>query len=269
MSRPLAWVALGTAASLAVGLLGGCVLGPKAPGRAAESPVVPQVKVGEPAVGTMPLKTFIPMTAVSFSDGIAAIGGQSTDDLATHEIPTVLRPGGGDVWRVERIGSAFRWVSGAAEIGPTRVVAGTGIPNRVPGKDEMPWVGVSENAGAYSITELGKSLFGGRSAEFRGIGPTGDQFEQGSVFMVVGGVEREPGVLVGNPSGTDPFAIVSKDGKTWAKAAELPLPDGVQGAEAMAITYAPHDTAHSGAIVVGVGRADTAKDIMGRQVGIV
>jgi hypothetical protein len=227
------------------------------------------VKVGEPTVGTHTLQTFIPMTAVTFSDGMASIGEQNAES-GKVTIPAVLRPEGGEAWNVERVGSIYRFVSGAAELGSTRIVVGTTPTSEVPGKDEMPWVGVSDNGGAYRVEELGKSVFGGRSAELRGISSTGNTLDPDSVFMAVGGVERAAGYLVGNPSGTDPFAIVSEDGRTWTQTASLPLPDGVNGAEAWAVTYAPSGTAHPGTIVVGTGWADAGPgNILGRKVGIV
>jgi hypothetical protein len=120
------------------------------------------------------------------------------------------------------------------------------------------------------LTEQGAALFGGRSADFRAVGATGNTLDPNSVFMAVGGVERTKGILEGNPAGTDPFAAVSSDGKTWTLTSRLPLPAGVQGAEAWNITYAPSDTAYPGTIVVGFGWANVdSKNILGDKLGIV
>jgi hypothetical protein len=256
--------------ALCVGTLAGCGLLPKG-SVTAGGPTTAPATIGSPAVGTFSLDPFIPMTATTFSDGMAGIGEENSRTTSAT-VPATLQPvaGGKGLWNVQLVGSTFRFPTGAAELGSTRVVVGTNPSNIIPGRDDVPWVGVSDSGGLYAVSELGQSLFGGRSANFRGIGSTGNTLDPGSVFMVVGGVERTRGILEGNPAATDPIAVVSPDGKTWTRTSPLPLPPGVVAAEAWAITYAPSGTAHPGTIVTGVGWADVGPDnILGRRLGIV
>jgi hypothetical protein len=222
-------------------------------------------KVAEPSTGQRPLGPFMPGSATSFADGPVAVG----DVLSkTTGLPALSRPTGGTKWQAETIGTAFRLASDATELGGVQVVVGVVAPTGPPGSPQDPFAAVSAKGAPWQITDLGKSVFGGASAELRAVGPTGNALDPGSVFMAVGATVRSPRGELGSPGGTIPVAVVSPDGTTWKRAAELPLPDGVEGAEASALTYAPSGTAFPGTLVTGIGWADDPK-ISRREVGIV
>jgi len=138
-----------------------------------------------------------------------------------------------------------------------------------PGVAQVPFAATSLAGGAYEVHDLGQ-LFGGRSAQIKGVVLSGDLVDTKSVLLAAGVVQPVGTSPLGTPDGTDSFAIVSKDeGKTWSSPTVLPLPKGVVGAEAMSVTRSPQTAAFPGVLVAGRGwTTDTSADPVGRQVMI-
>lgn len=265
MKRWIVRLALATACALAAGALGACTLKTGGP---AASTTKPAPKVGLPALGTVALDSFIPNTATTFSDGVIDVGVQNTDSSGKNTVSAVVRPLGGMSWGFEHIGSGLKFLTGAAEIGKTRVIVGTEKNDPIPGRNNLPFAATSISGASYTVTING--LTGGRSAAFNAVGTTGDPRDSSSQFVLVGGIADQAGDLLGDPSATDAFVYLSKDGRTWEPAAALPLPSGIKSAEAWGVTYAPSTAAFPGILVTGVGWADvTSTNLLGRFMGIV
>jgi hypothetical protein len=230
------------------------------------SPTPPELKVTTPPVGTDHLSAFIPRAAASFSDGLGVVG--LLDKPGEPIISTVMRPLDLGSWSMAAIGDQARFPRAATDHGSTQVVVGQNESTGPPGSPEVPFVAVGNEGvqGAFQVQDVGESLFGGKSAEIIGLGRTGDPGDPATQFIMVGGTVSSQNGEIGNPTGTVPFAFTSPDGNDWQPTADLPLPDGVTGAAAVAVTYAPDGTAYPGVVVVGTGWTDEAQR---RTVGIV
>ena len=259
--------------ALVASCLGGCRFGPRA-STAGSSGGGASSKVSPPQVGTFPLlppapSFFQPQSAVVFDGEIASVGYLFADPFSGKFVPGIVTLIGGKNVRFEKIGSDERVVTGAAEAGRTRVVIGRSLPaNNEAGHGEVPFAATSDNGGAFERHDLDK-VVGGRSAELVGVASVGGTSDSNPALMAVGAVGRSSAADVGDVSATDPLVILTRDaGKTWSMSAALPLPAGVTGAEALAITHAPDGTAFPGVLVVGAGWTDTTAT-SAREVGIV
>jgi hypothetical protein len=254
-----------TIVAIVAALLSGCAPASTTPSGTSAAPS--PTPSGPPSNGAVSLEGFVPRGAEAFSDGLVGLGESGADASGTG-IPALALPLGGAKWRVAKLGSTPRLVTGAAEMGNTRVVVGMTAPG-APGVAQVPFCATSVSGGAYVVNDLGQ-LFGGRSAQIKGVVLSGDLVDTKSVLVAAGIVQRSGASPLGTPSGTDSFAIASKDqGKTWSSPTVLPLPKGVVGAEAMSLAHAPQTTAYPGVLVVGRGwTTDTAADPRGRQIMI-
>jgi hypothetical protein len=199
---------------------------------------------------------------------IAGIGYLLADPFSGKFVPGLVSLVGGKNVRFEKIATDKRFVTGAVEVGRTRVVVGHSLPLNTAGHGQVPFSATSDNGGAFQLHDLGQ-VVGGRSAQLLGVASTGVASGSGSSLMAAGAVARSSSDDVGDVSGTDPLVILSQgSGKTWSMAAPLPLPTGVTGAEALAVTHAPDGTAFPGMLVVGGGWTD-ATATGARDVGIV
>jgi hypothetical protein len=217
---------------------------------------------GAPQVGTHDLESFLPLSAASFSDGVAILGYDTSGADESGRTLAILRPlEDGSNWVMATIGGGERYPQGAAELGSTQVVAGWYVASDVPGGPGVPFVAVASDAsgGIFELSDIGQSIFGGRSTQINAIDLSGSPLNPDTQFVMVGGTVTSQNGDLGNATDPRPFALTSSDGYSWQPTADLPLPAGVTGAVAWSVTYAPEGTGYPGLLVAGTGFADDPK----------
>ena len=218
-------------------------------------------QIGTPQVGTHNLKPFISLLAETFPDGMVAFGFNVKGGME-KPILSVVRPDvDGASWDEKEISADGNYPFAAAAIGSTQVLVGENQQNGPPGSPQVPFLAMASPAtrGIFKIQDLGQAAFGGKSAALNDVNLTGDPKASGTEFIMVGATVNSQNGELGNPTGTRPVAFTSPDGETWLPTADLPLPAGVTGAEALSVTPAASGTAYPGVVVVGDGWADDAK----------
>ena len=180
----------------------------------------------------------------------------------------------GPKWAGQQLGDTERWPEGAAELddggllGDRVLVVGQDVRAEASTTPEKSFAVVYQKDGLWHVSDISAQ---GQSVELRAIGVTGDATDMNTFFIAVGARKDEAPAgqyLDEDVTGAMPFAQVTVNGTDWNPPVDLPLPDGVTGAEAVSVTYAGPSTPAPGVLAAGIGLvSDPALGT--REVGIV
>lgn len=255
------------AVAFAATMLGGCTLSTSKGGGGATAAGSSALPVGIPATGQVGFPDYLPFGAANFSDGPAAFGFDfnflSSGETTTAARLALIRPEGGQKWSRTQVTAQPAYAIGAANIGRTQVVVGEITFITSQGPTRHPFIATSADGRTFNTEDVSSTLFGTWPAQFMDVGRTGALGDASAKFIVVGTTVTAPKAVLGNPVASKPIAFLSANGTDWAPAGELPLPAGVTGAGASAVTFAGPGTAFPGVLVTGTGWTADAK--MGRR----